>query len=115
MEQEGLRPVAIFTALGFSATLIAFIARADLALALAVASAAKGLALPADLVAIGEVGLAGEIRKVSGVARRLAEAHRLGFKRALVPSGSDVKIDGMEIVEVSRLDQALQRVKITGE
>ena len=40
---------------------------ADLALALAVASAAKGLALPADLVAIGEVGLAGEIRKVSGV------------------------------------------------
>ena len=88
---------------------------ADLALALAVASAAKALALPADLVAIGEVGLAGEIRKVSGVSRRLAEAHRLGFKRALVPAGSDVKIDGMEIVEVSRLDQALQRVKITGD
>ena len=87
---------------------------ADLALALAVASAAKALALPADLVAIGEVGLAGEIRKVSGVSRRLAEAYRLGFKRALVPSGSDVKIDGMEIFEVSRLDQALQRVKITG-
>ena len=64
---------------------------------------------------LGEVGLAGEIRKVSGVSRRLAEAHRLGFKRALVPTGSDVKIDGMEIVEVSRLDQALQRVKISGE
>ena len=88
---------------------------ADLARALAVASAANGLALPADLVAIGEVGLAGEIRKVSGVSRRLAEAYRLGFKRALVPAGSDVKIDGMEVVEVSRLDQALQRVKITGE
>jgi DNA repair protein RadA/Sms len=85
---------------------------ADLALALAVASAAKALALPADLVAIGEVGLAGEIRKVSGVSRRLTEAHRLGFKRALVPVGSDVKIAGMEIYEVSRLDQALQRVKI---
>lgn len=85
---------------------------ADLALALAVASAAKGLALPADLVAIGEVGLAGEIRKVSGVSRRLAEAYRLGFKRALVPTGSDTKIDGMEIVEVARLDQALVRVKI---
>lgn len=88
---------------------------ADLALALAVASAAKGLALPSDLVAIGEVGLAGEIRKVSGVQRRLAEASRLGFKRALVPLGSDVKIDGLEIVEVSRLDQALARVKISGE
>jgi DNA repair protein RadA/Sms len=67
------------------------------------------------LVAIGEVGLAGEIRKVSGVARRLAEAHRLGFKRALIPAGSDVTIAGMEIFEVSRLDQALTRVKINGE
>ena len=81
----------------------------------AVASAAKGLALPADLVAIGEVGLAGEIRKVSGVSRRLAEAHRLGFKRALVPTGSEVKIAGMEIVEVSRLDQAIARVKINAD
>jgi DNA repair protein RadA/Sms len=88
---------------------------ADLALALAVASAAKGLALPSDLVAIGEVGLAGEIRRVSGVDRRLQEAFRLGFKRALVPSGSETKIAGMEIFEVSRLDQALKRVKITGE
>ena len=88
---------------------------ADLALALAVASAARSLALPADLVAIGEVGLAGEIRKVSGVHRRLQEAYRLGFKRALVPAGSDSKVDGMEVVEVSRLDQALARVKITGD
>ena len=88
---------------------------ADLALALAVASAAKGLALPSDLVAIGEVGLAGEIRKVSGVQRRLIEANRLGFKRALVPQGSDVKIEGFEVVEVSRLDQALKRVKIAGD
>ena len=85
-----------------------------MALALAVASAAKALALPADLVAIGEVGLAGEIRKVSGVNRRLQEAYRLGFKRALVPAGSEIKIEGMEIFEVSRLDQALTRVKITG-
>jgi DNA repair protein RadA/Sms len=85
---------------------------ADLALALAVASAAKGFALPSDLVAIGEVGLAGEIRKISGVDRRLAEAYRHGFRRALVPQGSETIIDGMEIVEVSRLDQALSRVKI---
>jgi DNA repair protein RadA/Sms len=52
---------------------------------------------------------------VSGVNRRLQEAYRLGFKRALVPTGSDTKIDGMEIVEVSRLDAALKRVKIAGE
>ncbi len=84
----------------------------DLALALAVASAAKSLALPSDLVAIGEVGLAGEIRKVNGVNRRVQEAYRLGFKRALVPSGSEIKINGMEIFEVSRLDAALKRVSI---
>ena len=61
---------------------------------------------------IGEVGLAGEIRRVQGVSQRLNEAFRLGFKRALVPTGSDVKIEGMDIVEVSRLEQAIGRVRI---
>jgi DNA repair protein RadA/Sms len=85
---------------------------ADLAVALAVASAAKGLSLPADLVAIGEVGLAGEIRKITGAGQRIQEAARLGFKRAMVPAGSDLKVPGMEIMEVSRLEQAIARVKI---
>ena len=85
---------------------------ADLAVALAVASAAKGLALPADLVAVGEVGLAGEIRKVTGAQQRIAEAARLGFKRAMVPAGSDLKIAGIEIMEVARLEQAIAKVKI---
>jgi hypothetical protein len=40
------------------------------------------------VVAIGEVGLAGEVRRVPGVARRLAEAERMGFRRAIVPAGS---------------------------
>jgi DNA repair protein RadA/Sms len=62
---------------------------ADLALALALASAKSDTSLPSDLVAIGEVGLAGEIRRVGGVQRRLAEAQRLGFRRAIVPPGSD--------------------------
>ena len=85
---------------------------ADLAVALSVASAAKGLALPADLVAVGEVGLAGEIRKITGAQQRIAEAARLGFKRAIVPVGSDIKVSGIEIMEVSRLEQAIARVKI---
>ena len=85
---------------------------ADLAVALAVGSAAKGLALPADLIAIGEVGLAGEIRKVTGVQQRIQEAARLGFKRAMVPVGSDIKVAGMEIMEVARLEQTLSKVKI---
>ncbi len=85
---------------------------ADLAVALSVASAAKGLALPSDLVAIGEVGLAGEIRKVTGVTQRVAEAARLGFKRVIVPVGSDLKIPGIEILEASRVEQAISKVKI---
>ncbi len=60
---------------------------ADLAIALAVASAARDVALPATLVALGEVGLAGDVRRVGGVARRLAEAARLGFTEAIVPAG----------------------------
>jgi DNA repair protein RadA/Sms len=60
----------------------------DLAMALALASSTANLSLPAGVVAIGEVGLAGEVRRVTGVARRLAEAERMGFRRAIVPAGS---------------------------
>lgn len=59
----------------------------DLAIALAVASAAADVALPAGVVAIGEIGLAGELRPVPGIGRRLAEAARLGFTTAYVPAG----------------------------
>jgi DNA repair protein RadA/Sms len=60
----------------------------DLAAGLAVASAVADISVPPDLVAIGEVGLAGEIRRVTGVPRRIAEAERLGFRRAIIPAGS---------------------------
>ncbi|MGR6913716.1 DNA repair protein RadA [[Actinomadura] parvosata] len=60
----------------------------DLSVMLAVASAAGDKPLPPGLVALGEVGLAGELRPVKDVRRRLTEAARLGFKRALVPAGS---------------------------
>src|SRR5881227_1199065 len=58
---------------------------ADLAVALAVAGAHADRPLPGDLVALGEVGLAGEVRPVGGLLPRLQEAARLGFRRALVP------------------------------
>ena len=61
---------------------------ADLALGLALASAHRNQPLPPDLVALGEVGLAGDIRPVRDVARRLRAAGRLGFGRALVPPGA---------------------------
>ncbi len=82
---------------------------ADLSVALAVASAARDAPLPPDLVAVGEVGLSGDVRRVGGVARRLAEASRLGFRRALVPAGSlDTRPDGIAVTEVSDLGAALR-------
>jgi DNA repair protein RadA/Sms len=61
---------------------------ADLALALAIASSHRDKPVPGDLVAVGEVGLSGELRSVSQLERRLAEAERLGFKRCVLPQGS---------------------------
>ncbi len=81
---------------------------ADLALALAVASSARDRALPGDLVAIGEVGLAGDIRRVNGVGRRLAEAARLGFGHALVPADSG-RIDcGLRVTVVDDVATAIR-------
>ena len=73
---------------------------ADLALALAITSARRDVALPSDLVVLGEIGLAGEIRRVAGVERRLAEAARLGFTSALVPPDSGVKRGDLRVQEV---------------
>jgi DNA repair protein RadA/Sms len=61
----------------------------DLAVALALAGGRADISLPSDIVAFGEVGLAGEIRSVAGLGRRLAEAGRMGFRRAIVPVGGD--------------------------
>ena len=74
---------------------------ADLAVCVAVASAAIRRALPADLVAFGEVGLGGEVRQVPGCERRLAEAARLGFRYALVPRGCP---DGPPEIRLLRID-----------
>lgn len=80
---------------------------ADLAVALAVASAAHDHPLPGGLVALGEVGLAGELRRVTGVERRLAEAVRMGFTRAIVPLHSGRAPEGIKVQEVPDLGRAL--------
>lgn len=80
---------------------------ADLAVALAVASAAREFVLPPNLVVLGEVGLAGEVRRVSGVRTRLAEAARLGFTQALIPPDSGKLPDGITAHIVPDLGSAL--------
>lgn len=81
---------------------------ADLALACAVLSTQRHLPLARGTVVIGEVGLAGEIRPVPALGRRLSEAARLGFTRAVVPAGSLVaQPEGMTVHPVTNLAEAL--------
>jgi DNA repair protein RadA/Sms len=89
----------------------------DLAVALAVAGAAIDRPLAPGTIAIGEVGLAGEVRPVAGVTRRLAEAARLGFSTAFVPTGSSDAVPapaGMVVHEVPDVLTALSRAAFPG-
>ena len=79
----------------------------DLALGLALASAAAGAPLGDDLVACGEVGLGGEVRQVAHTERRLGEAARRGFRRAVVPVSAPEPPAGIELVRVSTLAEAV--------
>ncbi|MCB1039946.1 MAG: DNA repair protein RadA, partial [Acidimicrobiales bacterium] len=83
---------------------------ADLGLGLATASSITGAALPPDLVAIGEVGLGGELRQVAHTARRLDEAARLGFHRAVVPFSAPEPPAGIEAMRVGTLVDAIDRL-----
>lgn len=89
----------------------------DLAVAMALTSAYKGVALRSDMLAIGEVGLAGEIRRVPDLSRRLSEAARLGFRSAVVPpaQGSDLprqtEIEGLQVFEAPTVLHALHLIE----
>lgn len=82
---------------------------ADLAIALAIASAHSNRAMPAGTLALGELGLGGEVRQISALDQRLREAGRLGITNAIIPPlGEPVpKLGGMSLLEVRRLSQAL--------
>jgi DNA repair protein RadA/Sms len=79
----------------------------DLALCLAVASSTWDVPVPRDLVAVAEVGLAGELRLVAQTERRLAEAARLGFTRALLPAAYDGDAHGLALLRESTLGDGL--------
>ncbi len=79
----------------------------DLAVALAIASAYADLCMPTSTVVIGEVGLAGDLRRVTGLERRLAEAARLGFTTAIVPPGVKSAPRGIRTLEVATIHEAL--------
>ena len=86
---------------------------ADLAVILAIDSSFKNRSLPAKLLVFGEVGLAGEIRPVQRGQERIREAVKLGFRTMLCPAANRPKqsIEGVEIVPVERIDQAIAWVR----
>ncbi|MSQ11089.1 MAG: DNA repair protein RadA [Dehalococcoidia bacterium] len=83
---------------------------ADLAIALALASSVRGVPVPSDTVAIGEVGLSGELRWVPQMERRLRESARLGFTRALMPVARGQKLPdvGLELVQAATVAEAVR-------
>jgi DNA repair protein RadA/Sms len=86
----------------------------DLAVAVALASALTGLPLPTTAVMIGEVGLAGDLRRVTGMERRLSEALRQGFSIALIPDGDDPRREivpsGMRALRAPTIVAALEHM-----
>ena len=84
---------------------------ADLPVALAVASSYRDAVIPNDLVAIGEVGLTGEIRSVSHMNQRLQEVSRLGFRKCIIPKGGAEKLEipeGLTLYRVRNLREAIE-------
>ncbi len=81
---------------------------ADLGLGLAIISAITGRSLPSRTVVCGEVGLGGELRSVSGIERRVAEAARLGFDTAVVPASAPDSRSGIALVRMSTLLEAAE-------
>jgi DNA repair protein RadA/Sms len=96
----------------------------DLAVAVALTSATRGVAAPRGVVAMGEIGLAGELRRVRDLPQRLAEAARLGFQLAVVPTEPGQKqprapetwtLDGMRVLDVPDVRSALRLLNLVAE
>jgi DNA repair protein RadA/Sms len=85
---------------------------ADLGIALAIASSFREAKIDPELVALGEVGLSGELRTVPQLERRLSEASRMGFKRCLVPKASIGTITAPRDVELIGVDLLKQALKV---
>jgi DNA repair protein RadA/Sms len=89
---------------------------ADLAAALAIVSSLRDHALPADLVALGELGLSGELRGVGQLEQRLREAAKLGFSQAVIPAAAARRLpnrpEGIELLPAATLSEACRRLHV---
>ena len=85
----------------------------DLGTCLVVASSFKNYALPKDMVAIGEVGLTGEIRAVNMIEKRIKEVEKMGFKTCIIPESNKKLLKDsfkIDIIGVRTINEAMQKV-----
>jgi DNA repair protein RadA/Sms len=85
----------------------------DLGMALSIVSSLNDVPVDAQAVAIGEIGLGGEIRTINQIEKRVSEARKLGFKRVVIPKNNrkSVKANGeIEFIEVESVEEAIARV-----
>ncbi len=85
----------------------------DLAIILAIASAHKGIVVPSELTAFGEIGLSGELRSVSFAERRLEEASRQGFSKALVSPQTKATRQSTQTIKVKTIAEAIKKISNT--
>jgi DNA repair protein RadA/Sms len=86
---------------------------ADLAIAIAITSSFKDIAIPSNTIIIGELGLGGEVRGVSHFDSRIKEAARLGFENAIIPRDNTndfSRIRSLNMTEVSSLAEATDKI-----
>lgn len=86
---------------------------ADLAMVMALSSSFRDKSVPNDLVAIGEVGLTGELRAVNGLGQRLSEVRRIGFTKCLIPARNSGKVaepEGLQLIRVKNIREALAAI-----
>ena len=85
----------------------------DLGIILAVASSYKNIPIPTDLVAIGEVGLTGEVRSVNMIEKRLKEAEKMGFKKCIIPENNKKLLKEklkLDIIGVRNIDDVISKI-----
>ena len=82
----------------------------DLGIAGAIVSSYKNKAIDSNTILIGEIGLAGELRRVKKLQKRLSEAAKLGYTRAVIPVTDRIEVPGLEIVEAAGLEEAIAAI-----
>lgn len=85
---------------------------ADLGIAMSIITCVRDVILDNQTALVGEIGLAGEIRAVNNIEKRINEAHKLGFKKIIIPDSNEIqeKFDGIEIIKVKRIIDALGKI-----